>query len=365
LSARQGSQVWSTGVECLNADHIPACEELVAATIQSVEAMRCGPGGCAPYFVATDRESVRALTTHADVVALFGAIDTAQEAAALAWFDGYTIRCNDTERGGVRAVDGGFEVTTERMTSSCPIMYEAVQLFVARDGTVKILEHVPVVGAGGGCVGRRPEGLEGVEVSQAWTLTSFLAEGAALEAASVSAFKVLARDLRALGAPPALVEDALAFAVDEVRHAGLMAGLAERHGAAVKTPRVHETPAKSLRALCLENAVEGCVRETFGALVARFQAEAARDGELREVMAALAEDETRHAHLAWRIADWAEPQLDADARAEVRAARRAAVAQLRDELSRTHAPDVYAKAGWPAPAQGRALVAALESALWA
>jgi len=58
-----------------------------------------------------------------------------------------------------------------------------------------------------------------------------------------------------------------------------------------------------------EIAVEGCVRETFGALEATFQAKNANDPQIRRVMRRIAEDETRHAALAWRVAAWIEPRL--------------------------------------------------------
>ena len=53
-----------------------------------------------------------------------------------------------------------------------------------------------------------------------------------------------------------------------------------------------------------ENAREGCVRETFGALIAMHQAERAGDPIIRRAMRRIAEEETRHAELAWEVASW-------------------------------------------------------------
>ncbi|MCY1008004.1 hypothetical protein OV079_21085 [Nannocystis pusilla] len=75
------------------------------------------------------------------------------------------------------------------------------------------------------------------------------------------------------------------------------------------------TAVRSLEALARENAVEGCVRETFGALVARYQASVAADEPLRRLFAAIAEDELDHAALAWDVATWLNGQLDEAARA--------------------------------------------------
>ena len=65
----------------------------------------------------------------------------------------------------------------------------------------------------------------------------------------------------------------------------------------------------TFEAFVLENAVEGCVRETFGALLAMHQRERAADPGVRGPCAASPQDETRHAELAWAIHRWALPRL--------------------------------------------------------
>jgi len=56
--------------------------------------------------------------------------------------------------------------------------------------------------------------------------------------------------------------------------------------------------------VALENAVEGCVRETYGALIATRQAEAASDPVVRRAMRKIAADETAHAALSWDVASF-------------------------------------------------------------
>jgi len=80
--------------------------------------------------------------------------------------------------------------------------------------------------------------------------------------------------------------------------------------------------------------------------------------------AALSEDETRHALLAWRISEWAEPRLGARKQRALGRRRRAAVATLRAEVVRRHADDLYSTTGWPAPGAAQALVDELDRALW-
>jgi hypothetical protein len=106
------------------------------------------------------------------------------------------------------------------------------------------------------------------------------------------------------------------------------------------------------------------VRETFGALVAAWQAAHAEDPRIARTMACIAADETRHAALAWAIARWMEPRLDARSRRAVLAARRAAVRTLLRETSGQLPSVLVARAGLPTAPRAAALLEELQSALW-
>jgi hypothetical protein len=105
----------------------------------------------------------------------------------------------------------------------------------------------------------------------------------------------------------------------------------------------------------LENAVEGCVRECFGALVATRQASSARDPRVARAMARIAVDETRHAALAWEIARWLGPRLEASERERVTRAMRGAIASLRCEVAATPS-DVATELGLPTGPDAERLV---------
>jgi hypothetical protein len=111
--------------------------------------------------------------------------------------------------------------------------------------------------------------------------------------------------------------------------------------------------------------VEGCVRETFGALVAHYQSSRARDPELRAALARIARDETRHAALSWALHAWLDRRLDRAARERVKAAKQAAAAQLYAELATPPADDPENLAGFPAPDTARALFGRAFPTLWA
>lgn len=212
-------------------------------------------------------------------------------------------------------------------------------------------------------IGRRPEGVVAPNFAVAESLGAFFARVAHLEAASIHAFARLSRELRARGAGDSLAQRARAAARDEVRHARLMSRLAKRYGARV--PRVELEPfrARSLFELARENEVEGCVRETLGAVVALWQAEHAATAELRELFAGIARDEIEHAELAWQLRAWLYGQLSPNKRRELAATHRAAVAALQSELGVEPPPAWQSLAGLPSSATALRLLALMTARL--
>jgi len=194
------------------------------------------------------------------------------------------------------------------------------------------------------------------------TLVKHLRDSVALEAASVFAFERLARELDAHGAPPTLRRAARAAARDESRHARDMARIARRHGVRARATRARSSEAiRALVDVAIENAVEGCVHETFGAVLARFQAERAPDARDRAVLREIARDEARHAALAERVDAWARGKLSPLDRERVRAARRSAANAL---LCAARAAPSFPAVGMPRPAEATAMANALAAHLW-
>ena len=236
--------------------------------------------------------------------------------------------------------------------------YDA-EAFVAADGEAIVVECDRCTLAG-----RRPAGLARAVATGARLLGAYFGGMSHLEAASVHAFVTLAGELRALGAPDALVQAAERSARDETRHARGTACIARRHGGRVPAARVRRTRARSVAAMALENAVEGCVHETFGALTATWQATHARDPGIARTMRGIARDETRHAALAWEIAAWLEPRLDARARARLRSARRRAITALRRRTATAVPAVLVRQAGVPPAPAAQRMIDALEQSLW-
>lgn len=188
---------------------------------------------------------------------------------------------------------------------------------------------------------------EGVEIEPIIKYTDpdgdLYARMATLEAEAVPAFRRLTHELAALGAPRKLQRKAARSKRDEARHARLMTSLARRYGA---TPaRVlnsnQSLPARPLEEVAFENALEGCVRETYGAWHAFKQAEEARDPEIRALMNRIANDEMRHASLAWDIHTWAMRRFNAPTRQRITQA----MLSTWQELAKQH-PDARDLAQW-------------------
>lgn len=171
-----------------------------------------------------------------------------------------------------------------------------------------------------GSVGRVPVGLQPADArstSGGGGLGAYFARAAHLERASVHAFERMARELRAMRAPRRLVALARRSADEERSHGRRTARLARRFGATPSRVRLRPVGARSVEMFATENAVEGCVREALGALVAAHQAVAATDPRIRRTISAIAGEEARHAALSFDVLAWTTRRLDADARARV------------------------------------------------
>jgi hypothetical protein len=135
---------------------------------------------------------------------------------------------------------------------------------------------------------------------------------AASEHASIASFSRFSLQLLALGAPADLVEAAHDAALDEARHARDAYALASAYaGEAIGPGKLDVTGALehiadvTLARLAAETFEQGCVGETLAAWDAREKFALCNDSHVRDVLSRVAEDEERHAELAWRTVVWA------------------------------------------------------------
>lgn len=194
---------------------------------------------------------------------------------------------------------------------------------------------------------------------------AFFAEGESLERASAPAFRALYSDLEAHGAPRSLLVRTRRAIEDEKRHTMTMRRLARARGARPLGARRSRFPraARPLLTIAIENAIEGCARETFGALVATVQAAQAEAPEIARAFAAIARDETRHAALAHDVHDWLLTKLDAADRARVERSYARTLAALVDAPFVTPPERERRLLGLPTTSEARALAIAMSAGL--
>jgi hypothetical protein len=301
-----------------------------------------------------------------------GVVDGADECRAT-----QNLACGLPEN--VSILDGGCQIRASDCKSVCP-SFGAFNCEVAdascpnghavREGPVRVVcDFCP------GGLGRRPAGHVELEACLGvGMLGTYFERAAYLEAASVRAFAELHVALESVGAPYELVQEAARARQDELRHFRATVRLARRFGGrAPRTQRATrgksakvisgKSPASSVDIVVLENALEGCVRETYGALLASFQARRAQDAAIRSTMASIAADETRHAARSWAIARWSETRIS-DAAA--RAAGSVLSTGVRELYSLVREPHEHLAllAGMPTADEQRRLLAHLEANLW-
>lgn len=359
------SVVDAAGELCGDATDVDACMASFAALpVESEISFYDGFGDGTMYrsVALTRGDAAEALASVAAIRSFLGPIDAAHDAGLLAIAERNTLVCDGRENAA--ASEDGWIVLT-RTGGGCGEGDDISEhvLHVSTDGGLEILESEVVERGDPNCaVGRLPAGLcRRSRSARGAAVGRFFGDVAELEAAAVAAFGQLGDELAVHRAPRALLRGAMRSRSDEIRHARVTGALAGRYGVRPTMPRVRPIAPRSLVEVAADNAAEGCVRETFGALVATMQARRAADPVVRRAMRSIARDETRHAALSWELAAWARGRMSP-------AERRRVAAHARDAAERFVAaveyPEaVHREAGMPRPDEARALFDALQRAL--
>jgi hypothetical protein len=167
----------------------------------------------------------------------------------------------------------------------------------------------PLVERGDWCAADLAPALDGLTAGEREALADHWAAIGLMEHASVAAFARSAMQLMSLGAPPALLIDTQAAMADETQHALAAFALASAYqGAPVgpgPLPIGGALDGDDLRTILYNTIHEGCIGETTAAVEAAEAAGRVEDPVVRAVLLKIAEDEGRHAVLAWRTIQWA------------------------------------------------------------
>lgn len=180
-----------------------------------------------------------------------------------------------------------------------------------------------------------PFDVAGVPDAARAELCASWARDAALEHASVAEFARLTLSLLGLGAPARLVQASLDAARDEVRHAEIAYGVASSYAGHALGPgslavEGAAAPSRSLLELVSDALSDGCVAETLASLEARHEASLNREPALARALAEIAEDEARHAELAFAVVSWALSVASENEHEQIRGAIQITLAELAD-----------------------------------
>ncbi|MGH1342354.1 MAG: hypothetical protein ACRBN8_12420 [Nannocystales bacterium] len=142
------------------------------------------------------------------------------------------------------------------------------------------------------------------------------------EAASIASFSRFVLQLMSVGAPSSLIAGAQAAMSEEVEHARAFFGLARAYGGVNLGPSALPIEgalddASDPIASAVSLATEGCIAETISAMQLDIAASHATDASVAAVLSEIAEQELRHAELAWSALAWMLRRGDDSLRAAV------------------------------------------------
>jgi hypothetical protein len=182
--------------------------------------------------------------------------------------------------------------------------------------------------------------VEALPLAQRRRLAALWLDDATAEHASIASFARATLELLAVGAPPELVFAAQQASLDEVRHAQTCFTLAALYAGEAAEPGPLPAPtlrSPDLQSLACDTFIEGCIGETLAALTALRAARHCQVPAVREALTGIADDEARHAELAWATLAYAVRNGGSEVAAAVRAVaeplRAAAMAERADHTT--------------------------------
>ncbi len=149
--------------------------------------------------------------------------------------------------------------------------------------------------------------LAGIAPEERAALADHWTREAAFEHASIASFAQLTLDLLSVGAPPDLLEAAQRATIDEIEHARITFALATAYGGAPVGPAALAAlpgASRTLASIARSTFIDACVGESVASAALAESSRRASDPVLRDLLAKMADDEERHAELAWRIVAW-------------------------------------------------------------
>lgn len=335
------------GTRCGNATDVDLCNQTVDLMLREIHTNS---------LIITQGDMVQVLVTEDEVKAYLGQLDNPEKVFSWMHLHGMSLSCKFDDSAVVSSDDGqSWKGVYTELTQICaPVVKERVRVNVnIADWSITETARAEIRREENVCIGRKPPGelrFSNVKtVADCNSLGRTLARHAAYEAASVVAFEHLRSELALFGAPQHLLDRITWAADDERRHAVQVRMLANRYSQDSEDFSVEPAVIRDIESIAIDNMHEGCVGESWGALVGLYQAENAKDPVIAETMGQIALDEVEHASLSWAIHDWLFPQLDEAARERVTLAKCKALKKLMLSANRTVGSTHTYLAGFPEP----------------
>jgi len=322
-----GSYIEEAGGEpCAMASEATQCNETIDSLLHSFDS---------EALITTQGDTIQVLQSEYEIKAFLGQLNNPQKVFSWMHIHGMTLSCKFNDSAVVthdngQTWDGVYTETTE----SCnPIIRERVRVKInVESWLITETDRSEIKRIDGACIGRKPPGA--LSFRQSNTQVNYhelgitFARHAAYEAASVIAFEHLEKELSMYGAPNDMLERIQIAAEDERRHAAQVELLAIRYGNQAEVFSVESAPLRNLESIAIDNMSEGCIGESWGALIGLYQAENAKDPVIAETMHQIALEEVEHASLSWAIHDWIMPKLSVQASERVRVAQKSSLEKL-------------------------------------
>ena len=286
-------------------------------------------------LVITQGDNIQVLQDESDVKSFLGDLDNPEKVFSWMHVRGVGISCQFENSAVISAEQGRSwnAVYTEMVQSCSPIVRERVRINInVSSWDIVETARAEIERLEGACVGRKPPGIlefkpQEIRKNQN-AVGSLLSRNAAFEAASVIAFEHLREELEFYDAPLSILKKIDAAIVDERRHAIQIAQLAHCYGQTADQFKVTKSVIRSLESIATDNMIEGCIGESWGALVGLHQAVTASDKSIAQVMQVIANEEIEHASLSWEIHAWLFPQLTSQEKERVVIAKQMALLEL-------------------------------------
>ncbi len=175
-------------------------------------------------------------------------------------------------------------------------------------------------------------------------LSQYWLENAKLEYASIATFSRLTLELMYFWAPSELIELSNSATTDEIRHSKLCFSLATVYSGNPVGPWVFTGVSgeiiwnQDLSVLATESFVDGSFGEWLAARLALEASRIAEDTSIQEVFAQIAEDESRHAELGWKIVEWI---LGSASKDDIRSMLQESLINMKESIAQSEYPEIW------------------------